>query len=126
MSISCSRCATMASSWGELGPPCARGIPPWSPLRHWQAGPGKTVGIVAIGGLGHMGVKLGRALEAHVVAFTTSPAKGKEALRLGADEVVVSTDAADRSRHAGRFDFILDTVSVSHDLDAYVKLLKRE
>jgi uncharacterized zinc-type alcohol dehydrogenase-like protein len=115
-----------AQQLGAVAPLLCAGITTWSPLRHWQAGPGKTVGIVGIGGLGHMGVKLARALEAHVVAFTTSPAKGKEALRLGADEVVVSTDAADMSRRAGTFDFILDTVSASHDLDAYVKLLKRE
>jgi alcohol dehydrogenase (NADP+) len=115
-----------ASQLAAVAPLLCAGITTWSPLRHWEAGPGKTVGIVGIGGLGHMGVKLARALEAHVVAFTTSPAKGKEALKLGADEVVVSTNAAEMSRRAGTFDFILDTVSASHDLDAYVKLLKRE
>jgi uncharacterized zinc-type alcohol dehydrogenase-like protein len=81
---------------------------------------------VGIGGLGHMGVKLARALEAHVVAFTTSPSKAAEALKLGADEVVVSTNAADMAKRSGTLDFILDTVSVSHDLDAYIKLLKRD
>jgi uncharacterized zinc-type alcohol dehydrogenase-like protein len=115
-----------AAQLAAVAPLLCAGITTWSPLRHWGAGPGKTVGIVGIGGLGHMGVKLARALEAHVVAFTTSPAKGKEALKLGADEVVVSTNAADMSQRAGTCDFILDTVSASHDLDAYVKLLKRD
>jgi uncharacterized zinc-type alcohol dehydrogenase-like protein len=115
-----------ATQLAAVAPLLCAGITTWSPLRHWGAGPGKTVGIVGIGGLGHMGVKLARALEAHVVAFTTSPAKGKEALKLGADEVVVSTNAADMSQRAGSCDFILDTVSASHDLDAYVKLLKRD
>jgi alcohol dehydrogenase (NADP+) len=115
-----------ATQLAAVAPLLCAGITTWSPLRHWGAGPGKTVGIVGIGGLGHMGVKLARALEAHVVAFTTSPAKGKEALKLGADEVVVSTNAADMSQRAGTCDFILDTVSASHDLDAYVKLLKRD
>jgi alcohol dehydrogenase (NADP+) len=109
-----------------VAPLLCAGITTWSPLRHWEAGPGKTVGVVGIGGLGHMGLKLARALEAHVVAFTTSPAKGKEALKLGADEVVVSTNASDLAKRAGTFDFILDTVSASHDLDAYIKLLKRD
>lgn len=115
-----------ATQLAAVAPLLCAGITTWSPLRHWGAGPGKTVGIVGIGGLGHMGVKLARALEAHVVAFTTSPAKGKEALKLGADEVVLSTNAADMSRRSGTCDFILDTVSASHDLDAYVKLLKRD
>ncbi len=115
-----------ATQLAAVAPLLCAGITTWSPLRHWEAGPGKTVGIVGIGGLGHMGVKLARALEAHVVAFTTSPAKGKEALKLGADEVVVSANAADMSQRAGTCDFILDTVSASHDLDAYVKLLKRD
>jgi len=115
-----------ATQLAAVAPLLCAGITTWSPLRHWGAGPGKTVGIVGIGGLGHMGVKLARALEAHVVAFTTSPAKGKEALKLGADEVVVSTNAADMSQRAGTCDFILDTVSASHDLDTYVKLLKRD
>jgi alcohol dehydrogenase (NADP+) len=109
-----------------VAPLLCAGITTWSPLRHWQASAGKTVGIVGIGGLGHMGLKLARALEAHVVAFTTSAAKAKEALRLGADEVVVSTDQAALAKHSGRLDFILDTVSASHDLDTYIKLLKRD
>jgi alcohol dehydrogenase (NADP+) len=109
-----------------VAPLLCAGITTWSPLRHWQAGAGKTVGIVGIGGLGHMGLKLARALEAHVVAFTTSAAKANEALRLGANEVVVSTDQAALAKRSGTLDFILDTVSASHDLDAYVKLLKRD
>jgi alcohol dehydrogenase (NADP+) len=109
-----------------VAPLLCAGITTWSPLRHWGAGPGKRVGIVGIGGLGHMGVKLARALEAHVVAFTTSAAKGKEARRLGADDVVLSTDAAQMAKLAGSVDFILDTVSVAHDLDSYVRLLKRD
>jgi alcohol dehydrogenase (NADP+) len=109
-----------------VAPLLCAGITTWSPLRHWQAGPGRTVGIVGIGGLGHMGIKLARALEAQVVAFTTSAAKAKEARRLGADEVVVSTDPSDLAKRAGTLDFILDTVSASHDLDTYIKLLKRD
>jgi alcohol dehydrogenase (NADP+) len=109
-----------------VAPLLCAGITTWSPLRHWQASAGKTVGIVGIGGLGHMGLKLARALEAHVVAFTTSAAKAREALRLGADEVVVSTDQPALAKHSGRLDFILDTVSASHDLDTYIKLLKRD
>ena len=115
-----------AKQLAAVAPLLCAGITTWSPLRYWEAGPGKTVGIVGIGGLGHMGVKLARALEAHVVAFTTAPSKIAAALELGADEVVVSTNAADMAKRAGTFDFILDTVSVSHDLDAYIKLLKRD
>ena len=104
---------------------CA-GITTWSPLKHWQAGPGKTVGIVGIGGLGHMGVKLAHALGAHVVAFTTSDAKREEARRLGADEVVVSRNANEMAAHAGSLDFILNTVAAPHDLDPFVNLLRRD
>jgi alcohol dehydrogenase (NADP+) len=106
-----------------VAPLLCAGITTWSPLRHWNVGPGKKVGIVGIGGLGHMGVKLASALGAHVVAFTTSPSKKKAALDLGAHEVVVSTDADDMAKHTGTFDFILNTVSVSHNLDAYLSLL---
>jgi alcohol dehydrogenase (NADP+) len=109
-----------------VAPLLCAGITTWSPLKQWGAGPGKTVGIVGVGGLGHMGVKLARALEAHVVAFTTSPGKRAEALKLGADEAVVSTDGREMERRAGQFDFILDTVSASHNLDTYVSLLKRD
>lgn len=109
-----------------VAPLLCAGITTYSPLRHWGAGPGKKVGIVGIGGLGHMGVKLAHAMGAHVVAFTTSPAKEKEALALGADEVVVSTDPAQMAKHARSFDFILNTVAVPHSLDAYTNLLKRD
>ncbi len=104
---------------------CA-GITTWSPLRHWGAGPGKKVGIVGIGGLGHMGVKLAHALGAHVVAFTTSPGKVAAIKALGADDVVISTRPEEMQKHANSFDMILDTVAAPHDLDAYTGLLKRE
>lgn len=104
---------------------CA-GITTWSPLKHWQAGPGKKVGIVGIGGLGHMGVKLAHALGAHVVAFTTSDAKREEARALGADEVVVSRNPNEMAEHAGSLHFILNTVAAPHDLDAYITLLRRD
>jgi uncharacterized zinc-type alcohol dehydrogenase-like protein len=109
-----------------VAPLLCAGITTWSPLRHWGVGPGKKVGVVGIGGLGHMGVKLAHALGAHVVAFTTSASKREAALALGADEVVVSTDPQAMAARAGSLDFILDTVAVSHDLDAYVALLKRD
>jgi len=104
---------------------CA-GITTWSPLRHWKVGPGQKVGIVGLGGLGHMAVKFARAFGAHVVLFTTSPGKAADAKRLGAHEVVVSTDAAQMTAQAGSFDFILDCVSAVHDINAYVNLLKRD
>jgi uncharacterized zinc-type alcohol dehydrogenase-like protein len=102
---------------------CA-GITTWSPLRRWGAGPGKKVGIVGLGGLGHMGVKFARALGAHTVLFTTSPGKVADGTRLGAHEVVLSTDEAAMAAHAGTFDMLLDTVSADHPLDAYMRLLK--
>jgi uncharacterized zinc-type alcohol dehydrogenase-like protein len=92
-------------------------------MRHWGVAAGQKVGVVGLGGLGHMGVKFAKALGAHVVVFTTSPGKREDALRLGAAEVVVSTDAEEMQKHAGTFDFILDTVSADHDLDAYLNLL---
>ena len=101
---------------------CA-GITTYSPLRHWGVGKGKKVGVVGLGGLGHMGVKLAHAFGAHVVVFTTSPNKKEDALRLGADEVVVSSNADEMQKHAGSFDFILDTVSADHDINAYLNLL---
>jgi len=104
---------------------CA-GITTWSPLRHWKVGPGQKVGIVGLGGLGHMGVKLAHAMGAHVVLFTTSPDKREDALRLGADEVVVSRDADQMAAHVNSFDFILNTVAAQHDLDAFMVLLKRD
>ncbi|MDF7775474.1 NAD(P)-dependent alcohol dehydrogenase [Sphingomonas sp. AOB5] len=109
-----------------VAPLLCAGITTWSPLRHWNAGPGKKVGIVGIGGLGHMGVKLAHALGAHTVAFTTSEGKRQDALDLGADEVIVSRNADEMAAHAGTFDFILNTVAASHDLDAYTALLKRD
>ncbi|WP_448664752.1 NAD(P)-dependent alcohol dehydrogenase [Sphingomonas sp. CJ20] len=109
-----------------VAPLLCAGITTWSPLRHWKVGPGKKVGIVGIGGLGHMGVKLAHALGAHVVAFTTSESKRADALALGADEVVVSRNGDEMAAHANSFDFILDTVAASHDLDAFTALLKRD
>ncbi|MCJ8142222.1 NAD(P)-dependent alcohol dehydrogenase [Ancylobacter sp. A5.8] len=109
-----------------VAPLLCAGITTWSPLRHWKAGPGKKVGIVGIGGLGHMGVKLAHALGAQVVAFTTSPSKHAEALRLGADLAVTSTNPDEMAAHAGSFDFILNTVAASHNLDAFTTLLKRD
>jgi uncharacterized zinc-type alcohol dehydrogenase-like protein len=107
-----------------VAPLLCAGITTYSPLRHWHAGPGKKVGIVGLGGLGHMGVKFARALGAHVVVFTTSPSKKDDALRLGAHEVVLSRHADEMNKHASSFDFILDAVSATHDLDALLNLLK--
>jgi len=104
---------------------CA-GITTYSPLRHWKVGAGRKVGIVGLGGLGHMGVKLSHAMEAHTVLFTTSPGKVADAKRLGADEVVISKDADQMAAHAGSFDFILNTVAAAHDLDPFLNLLKRD
>jgi len=102
---------------------CA-GITTYSPMRHWGVTKGKKVGIVGLGGLGHMGVKFAHAFGAHVVVFTTSPGKTEDARRLGADEVVVSRHADEMQKHAGSFDFILDTVSADHDINAYISLLR--
>jgi uncharacterized zinc-type alcohol dehydrogenase-like protein len=102
---------------------CA-GITTYSPLRHWKVGPGQKVGVVGLGGLGHMGLKFARAFGAHVVLFTTSPGKVEDALRLGAHEVVVSKNANEMQKHANSFDFILDAVSANHDINAYLALLK--
>ena len=115
-----------AEQLAAVAPLLCAGITTYSPLRHWQAGPGKKVGIVGIGGLGHMGVKLAHAMGAHTVAFTTSEGKRRDALDLGADEVVVSRNRDEMKRHLGSFDFILDTVAASHDLDAFTTLLKRD
>jgi uncharacterized zinc-type alcohol dehydrogenase-like protein len=109
-----------------VAPLLCAGITTWSPLRHWNAGPGKKVGVVGIGGLGHMGVKLAHALGAHVVAFTTSPSKVQDARDLGADEVVISRDPQAMAGHARSFDFILNTVAATHDLDVFTTLLKRD
>ena len=104
---------------------CA-GITTYSPLHHWGVTTGKKVGIVGLGGLGHMGIKFAHALGAHVVLFTTSPGKKEDALRLGAGEVVVSRNANEMAQHAGSFDFILDAVSADHDINAYLNLLRRD
>jgi uncharacterized zinc-type alcohol dehydrogenase-like protein len=104
---------------------CA-GITTYSPMRHWGVSRGKKVGVVGLGGLGHMGVKIAHALGAHVVVFTTSPKKKDDARRLGADEVVISKNADEMQKHAGSFDFILDAVSADHDINAYINLLRRD
>jgi uncharacterized zinc-type alcohol dehydrogenase-like protein len=109
---------------GAVAPLLCAGITTFSPLHHWQVGPGKTVGIVGLGGLGHMGVKIARAMGAHVVLFTTSESKVKDAMRLGAHDVVITRDAAALEKEAGKFDFVLDCVSAQHDLNAYLKLLR--
>lgn len=114
------------SSLAAVAPLLCAGVTTWSPLRHWNAGPGKKVGVVGIGGLGHMGIKLAHAMGAHVVAFTTSPSKIQDALALGADEVVVSRNANEMEQHAKSFDFILNTVAAPHDLDAFMALLRRD
>jgi uncharacterized zinc-type alcohol dehydrogenase-like protein len=104
---------------------CA-GITTYSPMRHWKVGKGKKVGVVGLGGLGHMAVKFAHAFGAHVVVFTTSPNKKEDAQRLGADEIVVSRDANEMQKHAGSLDFILDAVSADHDINAYISLLARD
>ena len=104
---------------------CA-GITTYSPMRHWGVTKGKKVGVVGLGGLGHMGVKFAHAFGAHTVVFTTSPSKKDDALRLGADEVVLSRDADEMAKHAGSFDFILDAVAAEHDINAYINLLRRD
>ena len=104
---------------------CA-GITTYSPLRHWNVGKGTKLGVMGLGGLGHMGLKFGHAFGAHVVQFTTSKNKIADARKLGADEVVISTDAQQMAAHAGSFDFILDTISAPHDIAGYLNLLKRD
>lgn len=109
-----------------VAPLLCAGITTYSPLRHWKVGQGQKVGIVGLGGLGHMGVKFSHAFEAHTVLFTTSANKVKDAKRLGADEVVISKDDSQMAKHAGSFDFILNTVAAPHNLDAFLNLLKRD
>ena len=104
---------------------CA-GITTYSPMRHWGVTSGKKVGVVGLGGLGHMAVKFGHALGAHVVVFTGSPHKKDDAFRLGADEVVISRNNNEMTKHAGSFDFILDAVAAEHDLNTYLNMLKRD
>ncbi|MGD0888758.1 MAG: NAD(P)-dependent alcohol dehydrogenase [Acidobacteriaceae bacterium] len=119
---------TISPKFGDklsgVAPLLCAGITTYSPLRHWGAGPGKKVGIVGLGGLGHMGLKFAHSFGAHVVQFTTSESKIADAKRLGANEVVISKDAAAMAKHATSFDFILDCVSAPHDLNAYLKLLR--
>lgn len=107
-----------------VAPLLCAGITTYSPLRHWKVGPGQKVGVVGLGGLGHMAVKFARAFGAHVVVFTTSTSKVDDALRLGAHEVVLSRDEEAMAARAGTFDFIIDTVSADHDLNAFLALLK--
>lgn len=109
-----------------VAPLLCAGITTYSPMRHWGVTKGKKVGVVGLGGLGHMGVKFAHALGAHVVVFTTSPNKKDDALRLGADEIVVSRNADEMAKHAGSFDFILDAVSADHDVNALISLLARD
>ena len=109
-----------------VAPLLCAGITTYSPLRTWGVAKGQKVGIVGLGGLGHMGVKIAAAMGAHVVLFTTSPSKIEDGKRLGADEVVVSKNAEEMAAHAASFDFILDCVSADHDMNAYVNLLKRD
>jgi alcohol dehydrogenase (NADP+) len=104
---------------------CA-GITTYSPMRHWGVTKNKKVGVVGLGGLGHMAVKIAHALGAHVVVFTTSPGKKEDAVRLGADEVVISRHSNEMKKHTGSFDFILDAVSADHDINAYIDLLRRD
>ena len=106
-----------------VAPLLCAGITTYSPIRRWGNIEGKKVGVVGLGGLGHMGVKFARAFGAHVVVFTTSPGKKDDALRLGAHEVIISTDAEEMQRHAGTFNFILDTVAAEHDINAYLAML---
>ena len=119
-------CRAVASNLAGAAPLLCAGITTYSPMRHWGVTKGKEVGVVGLGGLGHIGVKFAHALGAHVVVFTTSPKKKEDALRLGADEVVVSRDAGEMQKHAGTFDFILDAVSADHDINAHIELLRRD
>jgi uncharacterized zinc-type alcohol dehydrogenase-like protein len=107
-----------------VAPLLCAGITTYSPMRHWGVGPGKKVGVVGLGGLGHMGLKFAHAFGAHVVQFTTSESKIADAKRLGADEVVISKDAAAMAKHTASFDFILDCVSAPHDVNQYLRLLR--
>jgi uncharacterized zinc-type alcohol dehydrogenase-like protein len=122
---------TLSAKFGQspatlagIAPLLCAGITTYSPLRHWGVGPGKKVGVVGLGGLGHMGLKFAHAFGAHVVQFTTSASKVEDAKRLGADEVVISKDASAMAKHVGSFDFILDCVSAPHDVNPYLELLR--
>ena len=109
-----------------VAPLLCAGITTYSPLRHWQIGDGQAIGVVGLGGLGHIAVKIGKALGAEVVVFTTSPSKAEDARRLGADDVVLSTDAKDMKRRRGELSFIIDTVSGAHDVNGLLKMLQRD
>jgi len=109
-----------------VAPLLCAGITTYSPIHRWGDIKGKKVGIVGLGGLGHMGVKFARAFGAHVVVFTTSPGKKEDAIRLGADEVIISTSAEEMQKHAGTFNFILDTIAADHDINAYINMLGRD
>src|SRR5580698_9420991 len=124
---------TLSPEFGEssaklagVAPLLCAGITTYSPMRHWGAGPGKKVGVVGLGGLGHMGLKFAHSFGAHVVQFTTSESKIADAQKLGADEVVISKDAAAMAKHKDTFDFILDCVSAPHDVNQYLTLLKQD
>lgn len=110
----------------KVGPLLCAGITTWSPLRHWKVKKGDKVGVIGLGGLGHMGIKLAHAMGAHVVMITTSPEKGEDARLLGADEVLISNDTEAMKKQNNSFDFLLNTIPVGHDVDPYVKLLKRD
>lgn len=110
----------------NVAPLLCAGITTYSPLRHWKTGPGKKIGIVGLGGLGHMAVKIAHAMGAHVILFTTSAGKIEDGKRLGADEVCISTDPKQMENYANQLDFILNTVAAPHDLDAYLTLLKHD
>lgn len=109
-----------------VAPLLCAGITTYSPMRHWGVTKGKKVGVVGLGGLGHMAVKFAHALGTHVVVFTTTPNKKEDAMRLGADEVVISRNADEMLKHVGSFDFILDAVSAEHDIGAFINLLRRD
>jgi uncharacterized zinc-type alcohol dehydrogenase-like protein len=109
-----------------VAPLLCAGITTYSPMRRWGNLKGRKIGVVGLGGLGHMGVKFARAFGAHVVVFTTSPGKKEDALRLGADEVIISSNAEEMQRHAGTFAFILDTIAADHDINAYINMLGRD
>jgi len=109
-----------------VAPLLCAGITSYSPLRHWKVSPGQKVGVIGLGGLGHMGIKFAKALGAHVVMITTSPEKGKDAKRLGADEVLLSKDADAMAAHVLSFDFLLNTIPVPHDVNPYLALLRRD
>jgi len=109
-----------------VAPLLCAGITTYSPLRHWKVSPGQKVGVIGLGGLGHMGIKFAKAMGARVVMITTSPEKGKDATRLGADEVLLSKDADAMAKHALSFDFLLNTIPVPHDVNPYLALLRRD